>query len=91
MTDEYLIESSQKLEEQLLETRINEIKSRAGSHQLPPLGKCHDCGDIFEDEDPNKREKKFCDSVCEESWNDWHQAQVRKHGPGFRLPSFQHH
>lgn len=88
MTDEYLIESSQKLEEQILENRINEIKNRAGSHQLPPIGKCHDCGEIFSESDPVKHEKKFCDSVCESSWNDWHKAQVRKHGPSYRLPSF---
>jgi rRNA maturation endonuclease Nob1 len=89
MTDEYLIESSQKLEEQLLERRIHEIKNRAGSHQLEPMGKCHDCGEVFDESDPNKQEKKFCDSLCESSWHDWYKAQVRKHGPGFRLPSYK--
>jgi hypothetical protein len=29
----------------------------------------------------------FCDGLCEESWRRWHQAQVRKHGPGYAARS----
>jgi len=84
MTDEYLIESSQKLEEQQLQYRIQQIQQKAGTHAVLANGACYDCGTEFDEHDPKRDVKKFCDSDCEVSWRQWYQAQVRKYGPGYK-------
>jgi hypothetical protein len=86
-TDEHLLESTQKLEEQQLAWKIDEIKQKAGVNMLPPKGSCHDCGEPFAENDPHKDVKKFCDSICEDGWQEWFRAQKRKHGPNFRPQS----
>lgn len=84
MTDEHLIENAQRAEEQQLEARIQAIKNQAGSSSLQPLGHCYDCGEDFAVNDATREKRKFCDKHCETSWNQWYQAQVRRHGPGFK-------
>lgn len=86
MTDEYLVESSMRLEEKQLEWNINKVKSQAKRNEVSPIGKCHDCGEKFDESDPQKAEKKFCDDVCESSWREWREAQIRRHGPSFQVP-----
>jgi len=84
MTDEHLIERSQKLEEQLLQSRIQAIRNEAKGALLAPRGSCYDCGEEFAANKISQLEKKFCDSHCEAAWNIWFQAQKRRFGPDFR-------
>lgn len=84
MTDEHLIESSQKLEEMQIEVAIREIQRAASAGGLKAMGRCHDCGEPFAANDPLRQQKKFCDSECSASWEEWFQAQRRKHGPNFQ-------
>lgn len=87
MTDEHLIEISQRQNDQLLQLAIEAAKKQAGGRTLKPKGACHDCGDAFAKDDPHHAVRLFCDGLCEESWRRWHQAQVRKHGPGYAARS----
>lgn len=85
MTDEYLIEQAQLLEDMHLQQKISEIQNKSGSADTHPIGECIDCGEVFPECDPLREKKKFCDSSCEAGWNEWYQAQIRKHGPGFKM------
>lgn len=79
MTNEHLLEMTQREEEMRLELAINEARERARD-RLPAIGACHDCGDDFPHSDPKRDVRLFCDAECEEGYRIWREAQVRKHG-----------
>ncbi|NLC22364.1 MAG: hypothetical protein GX771_10730 [Halomonadaceae bacterium] len=87
MTDEHLIEISQRQSDMHLQMAIDAVKKKAVDRKLKPKGACHDCGDFFSKDDPHSQVRLFCDSLCQESWRRWQQAQARKYGPGYAARS----
>lgn len=84
MTDEHLIESAMATQEMELQNSIAKARNQAGVHTLEPNGACYDCGEEFDQDDPNLKNKKFCDGECQAYWEKWYKAKVRTYGPNFK-------
>jgi len=89
MSDEKYLEVVMENEARLTEERIKAIRKGAAASLLKPIGVCHDCGESFSLDDPNRHLKLFCDDECAKSWEEWLNAQKRKHGPNF-VPTNTH-
>lgn len=89
MTDEVLFEADQRFHEMQLQNRIKAARNEALKPQMPALGHCYDCLENFPDNDPHKHERKFCDQLCAQSWQEWFDSMKRNHGSGFRpVPAY---
>lgn len=55
------------------------LSNVAPGPKLISKGRCHFCDEIFEDDDPYKNKKLFCDNFCEEDYRrlEFAQKQAR--------------
>lgn len=86
MSDEKHLELVLEQEARINEARIEKIRSEIVNPLLKPIGRCHDCDEPFDKDDPLIDKKLFCNQECAASWQDYFNAQRRKHGPNYRPP-----
>ena len=88
MSDERILEKTLEHEQLIIDASIQKIRGRSEGYQLPPIGRCHACGEFFSEKTHEDYDtKRFCNTECLDEWEDYHKSQLRKFGPNIKPSS----